>query len=179
MDAQELRECYFEWLTSKVFRFSNEVNEYSYLLTILNEIEFTYTIEKDANRYADGLELKKTFCLEVGINKKYADLLGNQCSILEMMVALAIRCEVTIMSDPSCGDRTWLWFNTMLRSMNLDSQTNFVFDKNYVEDHIRIMLNRSYDEYGNGALFTVNKPLFDMRNIEIWAQMNWYLAENY
>lgn len=179
MDASNIQACYYEWLTSRVFRFTNDINEYSKLLYTLHQIEYKCCLEKDLNRYEDGLELKKTFCWGVGISSSYANYLGDQCSVLEMMVALAVRCETTIMSDPSYGDRTWFWFMSMLESMGLDSQKDISFDEDYVVNCVSTMLNRTYDEYGNGALFKVNYPVYDMRKAEVWTQMNWYLAEHY
>lgn len=177
MYSSEIQNCYYDWLVNKVFKYTNERDEYSLLMTKLHETEYIYSLEKDANRYDDGLDLKKTFCWEVGIGLQTAEILGTQCSILEMMVALASRCEVSIMSDPSKGNRTGLWFMTMLKSMHLDSQTNDVYNESYVENRLRIMLYRNYDEYGDGALFKVNDPVYDMREAEVWMQMNWYLSE--
>ena len=179
MNIHELQVCYYEWLTNKVFRFTHEVNAYSKLLNTLYEFEYTYCLDHDSNRYNDGLELKKTFCWEVGLDPVNVKSLGNKCSILEMMVALAVRCEVSIMSDPDFGDRTWLWFKSMLESMRLNGQTDDIFDRTYVEQRLEIMLSRSYDEYGDGALFKVDNPAFDMKNAEVWTQLNWFLSEKY
>lgn len=179
MDQHELLACYYEWLVGKIFRYTNEKNDYSRLLEMLHETEYVYSLANDLNRYKDGLELKKTFCWEIGIDKQYYELLGTQCSVLEMMVALAIRCEVSIMSDPAEGDRTWLWFHSMLMSMHLENQTNYNFDVFYSEQCLKRMLFRTYDYYGDGALFKVNDPIYDMREAEVWTQMNWFLSERY
>lgn len=179
MTRSELQNCYFEWMTNKVFRFSDEINNYYKLLCYLNDIEYSYTLDRDINRYNDGLDLKKAFCSEVGVSRSNADYLGHQCSVLEMMVALAIRCEVSIMTDPAFGDRTWVWFMAMLQSMRLDMQTNDSYNETYVEERISIMLNRTYDAYGDGALFIVRNPMLDMRQVEVWIQMNWFLSENF
>lgn len=179
MNQVELQICYYDWLTSKVFRYTSEKNDYSRLLEELYSVEYIYTLDRDINRYDDGLELKKTFCWEIGIDVSYSELLGTQCSILEMMVALAIRCEVSIMSDPSEGNRTWLWFKSMLKSMKLDDQVDHNFNQEYVQERLKIMLYREYDQYGDGALFKVSNPVFDMRLAEVWSQLNWFLSENY
>ena len=36
-------------------------------------------------------------------------------------------------------------------------------------------MNREYDSDGKGGLFTVKQSKYDMRTVEIWWQMNWYL----
>ena len=38
------------------------------------------------------------------------DILNEPCSVLEMILALAIRCEDTIMANVRYGDRTTQWF---------------------------------------------------------------------
>lgn len=165
---------YFEWLVSLVNGW-----DYSRLLSLLHSIEFTYTNPLDENRYRDGLELKSRYLYENGYDHSYINLLGTKCSVLEMMVALAVRCETTIMSDYTYGDRTSLWFNCMLDGMRLCNSTDTMFDEDYCRRRIDIMLNRLYDEYGDGGLFYVRFPDYDMRRVEIWCQMNWYLNENY
>ena len=50
------------------------------------------------------------------------------------------------------------------------------FDERYVDEVIDIFLNREYAENGEGGLFTVN-GYEDMRTVEIWYQMCWYLAD--
>ena len=36
-------------------------------------------------------------------------------------------------------------------------------------------LNRDYGRDGKGGLFTIEHCRYDMRDIEIWYQANWYL----
>ena len=54
-------------------------------------------------------------------------------------------------------------------------------DNNYselrVEEAIYRFMNRDYDSNGRGGLFIVNNPRQDLREVEIWYQMHWYLNE--
>ena len=45
----------------------------------------------------------------------------------------------------------------------------------YAIDVIRRFLNRDYERDGKGGLFTIEHCRYDMRDIEIWYQANWYL----
>ena len=91
-----------------------------------------------------------------------------------MIVALALRCE-TIMEDPDYGDRTGKWFWGMIESLGLKSMDDTSFNRDYVDDVIDIFLSRGYGRDGRGGLFTIKHPKRDLRTVEIWYQMNWYL----
>jgi hypothetical protein len=92
-----------------------------------------------------------------------------------MMIGLVLRCEETIMVDPSVGDRTSQWFWGMVRSLGLASMTDSRFDRRYVEDTIQKFLDRDYEPDGRGGLFTIRDCDQDLRNVEIWIQLLWYL----
>lgn len=132
----------------------------------------------DQNRLLDGLTLRNRFAeanyIDEDVVRMYID---EQCSVLEMMVALALRCENDIMCNAEKGDRTYLWFQTMLESLNVLEQTDDKFDQYTVEHRISIFLNKQYDANGRGGLFTVTSTNIDMRTKDIWYQMQAYLCE--
>jgi hypothetical protein len=106
------------------------------------------------------------------------DILGDEkCSVLEMMAALAIRCEESIMDDPLVGDRTKQWFWKMIVNLGLGSMTNDKFDVKYVDYVLDRFLDREYEPDGRGGLFTIRDCEDDMRDIEIWVQLNRYVNE--
>ena len=49
------------------------------------------------------------------------------------------------------------------------------FDKRAVDEIVQRFLNREYEPNGKGGLFTVKKYERDLRTVEIWCQLNWYL----
>lgn len=166
---------YFEWLINVVCseRYSNKIS-YRKLLSHLHAITFTYSIPRDINRAEDGIDLRYRFALEHG----YSDTprcLNGPCSVLEMMVALSIRCEETIMDDPNIGNRTTQWFWSMVTNLGLGSMTDDRFDIRYVDDVIDRFLKREYEPDGKGGLFRIKRCTYDLRNIEIWRQLCWYL----
>lgn len=166
---------YFEWLSDTVCegRYHDDIS-FRKLLMCLHDTEFTYLIPNDENREADGIGLRRRYAL---LYDHMDDLyyLEGPCSVLEMMVALAIRCEEDIMSDTQIGNRTSQWFWNMIVSLGLGSQMDDRFDREYVEDVIHKFLNREYEPNGKGGLFTVRNCDYDLRNVEIWCQLNWYL----
>lgn len=168
---------YFEWMYNLVCKKSRS---YRKLFAHLHSIEFTYILEMDSNREADGRTLRYLFTYEYDRQncKMLTEALDTgPCSVLEMMVALANRCEVEIMTDLEYGDRTSEWFWTMLTSLGLDNMSDERFDEEYVNKVIDRFLRREYEMNGEGGLFTVDNCKRDMRTVEIWYQMCWYLND--
>lgn len=165
---------YFDWLCNQICnrRYSRDIS-YKKLLTRLHQIEFIWIVKKDRNRAEDGLDLRYRFSYEKG----YRDIhsyLDDPCSVLEMMIALAFRCE-NIMDDPAYDDRTEQWFWNMIVNLGLGSMTDDNYNREYVDDVIWKFLNRKYDRDGKGGLFRVRDCKRDMRRVEIWYQLNYYL----
>jgi len=177
----ELNSEYFNWMCQLVCderRYSRRLS-YRKLLYFLHSVDFNYTIDMDGNREEDGIDLRYRFGYENSYESSMiAAFLDNQpCSVLEMMIALAIRCEEHIMDDPDVGNRTGQWFWNMIMNLGLGSMTDDQFDKRYAEQVIERFLNREYEQDGEGGLFTVKHCKHDLRTVEIWYQMCWYLDE--
>ena len=164
---------YFEWLVNKVCG-DKRVVSYRKLLTFLHSVEFLYSIPMDENRAADGVDLRYRFAHSYLRDDKAEYCLTGPCSVLEMMLALSIRCE-EIMDDPTIGNRTAQWFWGMVASLGLGGMYDDNFDICYAEDVIGRFLNRDYEPNGSGGLFTVKHYDYDMREIEIWHQVCEYL----
>ena len=135
---------------------------------------------KDGRRGDDGVELRYRVCREERRpDGEIATNLDNrECSVLEIMVSLAIRMEETITSDPDYGDRTSIWFWDMVDSMGLLDMHDDRFHGETVNATLDRMIRREYASNGRGGLFTVREPREDMRNVEIWYQMMWWLTDN-
>ena len=180
MTRNELNGEYFDWMCQLVCdeKYSKRLS-YRKLLHCLHDMDFSYTIAMDGNREEDGIDLRYRFGYENSYaGPMIADYLDNRpCSILEMMIALSIRCEEHIMDDPDIGNRTGQWFWNMIVNLGLGSMNDSKFDYRYVNDIIHRFLNREYERNGEGGLFTVKHCRYDLRTVEIWYQMCWYLDE--
>lgn len=180
MTRNNIPNKYFNWMYGLVCNGRyNEGQPYRRLLTHLHDREFHYILDMDENRAADGVDLRYRFAYENNYDyaaiARYLDT--RECSVLEMMVALAIRCEDDNMGDPDIGNRTGQWFFVMLESLGLKTMTDDIFNEQYVDDVIDCFLERRYKRNGEGGLFTISNPCRDMRTAEIWYQMSWYLDE--
>ena len=168
---------YFEWMYNLVSA-KTRLKRMSYrkLLMRLHDTEFRYSITNDGNRAEDGVSLRYRFADEFGIDNISAYLTGP-CSVLEMMIALSVRCEEHIMDDPDIGDRTGKWFWDMVSNLGLYSMNDTKFNRNFVDEKLDIFLDRGYHSDGVHGLFTVKNCPYDLREVEIWYQMCWYLDE--
>lgn len=180
MTRDEIINEYFEWMYKLICndKYYKHLS-YRKLLYFLHDSDFSYTIPMDGNRENDGVALRYRF----GRERKYDDSLiatyldDRPCSILEMMIALSIRCESTIMDDPLEGDRTGQWFWNMIVSLGLGSMSDDRFNALKAGHIVDRFLDRNYKSNGEGGLFTIANPPGDMRTVEIWYQMCWYLDE--
>ena len=171
-----INDDYFEWLCEVVDskRFSKHVS-YRKLLMHLHNIEFTWFIPYDDNRADDGIMLRRKYAL-AHHDEELSDYISGPCSVLEMMAALAIRCEESIMDDTLFGNRTGQWFWGMIRNLGLSPMNDSNFDAEFVDDVISRFLNREYEPDGKGGLFTIKNCDHDLRTVEIWRQLSWYLG---
>lgn len=176
----KVQDEYFEWLYDIVSKQrAHEDISYRKLFMLLHDIEFTFVIPNDVNRAKDGIDLRYKFSIyndydPYMINR---DILDGPCSVLEMMVALAIRCEEAIMYDTTYGDRTGQWFWGMLNNLGLGHMIDSKFNERVAKHKIYDFLDREYFPDGRGGLFWINDCEEDLRNVEIWTQLCWYLNE--
>lgn len=171
---------YFEWLYNFVCtgRYRKPIS-YRKLLMFLHDTEFICMLPMDKNRAGDGVSLRYQFadsCTEEYHTDDILSFLDERpCSVLEMMVALAVRCENTIMDDPQVGDRTGQWFWGMINNLGLGAMIDSEFDKGRAKEAVDRLLYREYDPDGRGGLFRIRNCKDDLRNVEIWCQLCWYL----
>lgn len=170
---------YFNWLVSRIAYDRHTIEKYGDILAFLHGREFIWSIYMDANRAADGIELRGVFAEEAEINyiliRKW---LGGPCSVLEMMVGLALRIENTIMGDGEI-DQTPHWFWEMMASLGLDHMTNVAFREEICDQILENCMSRTFERSGKGGFFTIKSGTTDMRELEIWYQLQEYLSENY
>lgn len=176
----KLNNDYFNWMYDIVCedRFARDIS-YRKLLMHLHNTMFRYSVKRDSNRADDGVSLRYRFALSEGYDEArdidIYDYITGPCSIFEMMLALAIRCEENIMDDTAFGNRTGQWFWGMIANLGLGSMTDDQFDKLYVDEILERFLDRNYEPNGDGGLFTVRNCDRDLRDVEIWFQLCYYL----
>jgi len=169
-----LKHLYFEWLYQLVC--GHEIASYRRLLRFLFDTDFYYLLDMDSNRGVDGLDLRYQFCYE---HKYEYSLLGTElsdkpCSVLEVMIALALRFEEGTMYDQDIGDRLPMWFFDMLQSLGLAGMDDYNFNEARAQVIITNFLNRDYEPDGIGGLFYIPDYDRDLREVDLWCQACWF-----
>lgn len=174
---------YDYWILNLADEWLQEIrqeNRYFNLVRQLHSIEFKYIINADYNRYCDGIDFRLVFA-ENSSDYTYRDiylyLQDSPCSVLEMMMGLAYRCENEIMVDSDVGEEPNKWFYAMIENMGLDEFNDNEYDPDDVLDIVNKMMYREYAPDGSGGLFRIKNSSVDIRKAEIWYQMCWYLNE--
>lgn len=172
-DRNKINSEYFKTLSDLVLCDHGDFT-YDLLIKELYVKNFYAIIERDKNRIYDGLNLREKY---MGDD---ADYIEGECSVLEMMIALAQRID-NIMFDPDMGDGTARWFWEMIENLGLENFPDEDFSTKAVDHIIDTFVDRKYDANGHGGLFPLEYPdsRIDQRDIEIWYQMQAYLNENY
>lgn len=172
--SEPLENLYFNWLCAKVTRIDGNPtpsNSYWNLLRVLHNTEFAWTLVGDDNRAMDGLDLRRQFLI-AGDIPDYPDWRNMPCSLLEMLIAFAMRAEF------QTGDSVSQWFWEFIDNLGLKDYTDAV---NTGEDEVETVLYnlvwRRYDYHGRGGLFPIEEPEKDQRNTEIWYQFCEYLID--
>ena len=178
---------YFEWLCDIALPGDLSKN-YTKLLEQLFETNYICSKKSfNHNRLCDGLSLRNKFYREyykTNIwNNTVRKLLPfsteiipeeKPCSILELIVAICLKME-GIMSDSSYGDRTHQWFWIIIVSLGLGKMENKYYDEKTVDKVLKRFMNNEYSSDGKGGLFTILNFGGDMRTLDIWTQMCYFL----
>lgn len=177
---EQLHDRYFNWISSLIDypELKDPIMFYNDVLIHLLNTEFTWTIALDENRADDGIELRYRFGFENGIGDAiiHNQLDTRPCSVLEMMVALALRCEDDLMQGTE-ERHVERWFWIMMDNLGLGEDTYEFYDPVKTDNVVNTFLNRQYSPDGSfGGIFIIPNCVHDLRTVDIWYQMMWYLT---
>lgn len=172
---------YFDDLYDLVASDREDVADLSYrmLLGVLDGVEFTDTRGIDGNRIQDAQELRADRIANAELDHTIVRPFPN-VSMLEVMIAIAERLgQIT-------GDEdTAFWFWEMISNLALDGIDDTEF-RSYPNSYEAEILDRAddvidikYDRDGLGGLFLLREGVAprDMRDTELWYQMQYYANE--
>ena len=171
---------YFDWLCIAVgVDKRNPKRSYLNMVTTFHEMEFRPVLPMDANRGADGLQLRVDFMNEHGpwgsaVNR-------GPCSFFEFLVALCKRMSFLMHGEGNHG-QTAYYFWKLIDNLGLkkvsDDRWDYCNGQFFVEDAVWRVNERQYYDNGEGGLFPLRNPTSNQQNVEIWYQMNAWLIEN-
>lgn len=164
---EDLEALYFDWLCAKVL--DSDHAGYTTLLSMLHREKFVWLVSMDENRAEDGKDLRRDFFKESYIKKDH-EWNNQECSVLEMLIALARRAEF------QTNDSVVWWFWTFIRNLGLD---NPGIDEHEFGDRMHVVLWRLYQCDGSdGGMFPLNGDFGDQRTTELWYQLCHFIEEN-
>lgn len=148
-------------------------DNYTQLFLHLLSHEFVSPIPLDDNRISDGLHLRDRY-FKHGSVKTF---IPENCSLLEVMVALDNRMCVDLILDYRDPTHARKIFIDMLRSMCLDTFENSKYDADAIDRILDRFDTHDYMPTGRGSLFYIPNRR-DMRETELWYQAMYYFNEN-
>lgn len=187
MNEGMLRKKYFKWLIFQIDNVPNvDWNDYNLLLRELHRTTFIWSEETpelamDINRAKDGLYLRERFDLETHLQvSEYFEEIGKDCSVLEMMIALAIRIENEIMGEGEELYGRWFWY--MIKNLRLQKMTDYDFDEVKTRQILRDLLYRDVTKKVKTFFFnchSVEKTVTFWAGMQIWDQMGFWINEKF
>lgn len=173
-DSMDVTNEYFSWLLNFIETYYVDIRRYSRLLMYLFDKEFIWMIPNDSNRALDAMELRFEFLN--GYQNEEID--SRPCSVLEVLIRLAMDWEHEITYDFHKGDRSSKWFWVMIGNLGLLEFPDTDFNVEEVDEIVNIWLNRSYQKNGEGGIFPVKSGNVDQTKVEIWLQLQNFVLEN-
>lgn len=166
-----MKEAYFGWLCDTV---KSEL--YRTVCSVMHGTEFQVLVAHDDNRTGDGLELRRNYLRDHPHLKppEMSAMMGSGVSVLEVLVALAIRADMMIpLTKP-------VWFQIFRENLNLEKFTDDYLRMRSVRPVYSVVQrfnNRTYTRNGRGGIFPLDHPDRDQRDVELWYQMGAYMTE--
>ncbi len=162
---------YLGWLAAQIT--PNRRRNFDELLEQMFAKEFVFVIANDNNRIQDARELRHDYFREMRI-KPYVDIaVLGPISVLEVLIGLSRRAE--FMTDEPAGQ--WAW--EFLCNIGLNKYSGRISRKwaTEIDDILEQIIWRQYDSTGQGGFFPLAWPQRDQTQLELWYQLNAYLAE--
>lgn len=180
----DLEDLYFEWLLGRLDP-SGVTEGAAYLCGLLHGCEFHRRVGNDLNRAMDGVNLRKEFLTEfedANFDPHVTnDLMAQECSWFEMLVALARALDYIYDTG------VYSQFIEMLENLQIDhlgvvdpnhSDARVNRDQRTVGDAVTVVDNNLFERSGLGGLFPLTKSTQpDQRKEEIWEQAGAYFRE--
>lgn len=152
----------------------DRVNGYGYedMLRVLYSYPFEIIVETDANLLPNVFALRD----EYGYKPKPYE--KDMANCFEIFISLASKFD-WLLSDLKNPDRTEEWFWMMMKNTGLIFYDNEHFNRDDIESICDVFVHRKYKTNGYGGPFPLRQPRKNVRRVDLWYQINWYVNENF
>lgn len=148
---------------------SKNHRNHSSLIDYLSKVGFMYTYDLDENRLTDGKNLRSRICMQYNLSFVYTGV--PLITWLEVLIALAERCESELAEYGQNNTDRWFW-------LMIDNMFGFnVSNANFDFTAVSAALN-NIETHKKSLIFDRD----DLASEEIWTQamaiLNDYIAKN-
>lgn len=168
-----------EYRSSMCAQLGNMATRMSKMLKLLHSIPFRYMIKMDRNRVANAVYYRNQWMSDHSVALDVPDnfIMDGSCSVLELLFTFALKIDREYTSEDFI-DHPEIFFWEFIENLNFNRQSNSNFDEKYVRGVIDAFITRSYDADGRyGNIFIIDDPEYDLRELQLWDQMQIYLTE--
>ena len=167
MTDDSLLEAYLGWLEPQV-GVNHQSRTYNGLLQLMARKEFVWLVPNDDNRIADGLDVRREFFNEIGLE---GDL--GPCCFLEVLVGLSRRLAF----DANGSASGWAW--QLIENLELHKFPDPVGERkaSRINEIMDTVIWRTYQPDGQGGFFPLAWPEYDQTKVELAYQWAYYINE--
>jgi len=154
----------------------------SLLIELLSNTKFECSIPEDNPRTEDAFDLRREYISECRYNSEEPqadDRLYGPASVLEVLVALAIRFDMEVVGNPGVPqpDRLFMEWLDNLGVVVMDSEWS-IDNSNLIMLKLSKWMNRNYKDDGKGSIFPLKHVTFNFSKSDIWRQCYVFYYEN-
>ena len=166
---------YRDWLINNV----NMVEDYTYLLRELYDIEFYSLVQYDEDRGMDGLVLRDEWAAETRFTGALDFGVAN---VLEVLIGIAKRIEFQLFGTQYYDEWDYITiFWHLIDNLGLSGMfgtlSRYVFDE--IRQNVSHFLDRDYFRHRNCNIFKFDHTPKNLQNLNIWTQMGLYIREKW
>lgn len=175
MAVVDRRKMYRDWLINNV----NTVEDYTYLLRELFEIEFYSLVKYDEDRGMDGVMLREEWA---GLTRFKGDLDFGVANVLEVLIGIAKRIEFSIYGPTYMDEWDYVRvFWELIDNLGLGDKYGTLsrYDFDDIMSKVTQWLERGYNRHQNVNIFSFEEIPKNIRKLNIWDQMTIYIREKW
>lgn len=176
---------YYDWLCNLIDTDTDICMPHKKLLSGLHTMQFYSCNNMDNNRAADGMGLRRMFINENKNDPEFvyefmSVYISRPCSVLEFMIALAMKCGNGLYAhlDQEYPVALWFW-KVFCKNLGYDRMHDDNFSQKKFYDRTVGCMSREYNSDGTGgSMFPIRGyTVSDMRTLDIWQQLNRWVRE--